>query len=458
MSDAQMSGNIVNLHPVESKIDFPALFTESLEKKGLSGIAQSRNIWQRMESSSSNSSDGCFGSSPDSNKENRDPREVSQSRNDHEEDEEQTLRKIAGRRAARDSARKEENLSKEGKRYLLEADARLALQQRRSSNGTTEGRKMLSSTLSSTSRPWNRAASDAQIKQKNRAILSRVPSLDMTAGRDRSKDDERPSYASLFQMRAAKRAFQSSISQDENTVPASLSSRSTKQGNKRAKYSSLQQDSAPLNRMSQDTFLNSRPNTNPLRRFAPSLSLPNSVASHLLSSRLNAPFAPFFPAPSRVESARESSARLDGPKQQGPPSHSSSQESSEVGSDDWLEAWTSEKRRANSKYPIARESNVLKDRSNILVSQSKGDQHALTKHNDSGFYGSDSGGEEEEEEEDRENNDVDRPQQGSPFKGRLGGRKRHLIHQAASSSSPSKRGDDRDRLAAETLLGLGSRA
>jgi len=430
---------------VAGKISFPSLFVESLQKQNLLVLAQSRKIWQKMESSSS-SSEGCLGS-PDSNKENRDPRDVSRrDEQGEDEDEERTLRRIAGRRAAKDLAKKEEKLSREGKRYLQEADARIALQQRKRSNDTQSRQ---SGKEEGSTRTWNRATSDAQLLQKNRTILSRVPSLDMTAGRDRSKDDERPSYSSLFEMRMAKRSYQNSISQDENAIPTSIPARSsTLQSNKRSRYNSLRQATQPSILQASQKGVARRPDHTLLRRFAPSQSLPSSTATSLLSTRLNSAFPPFFPVPTRFESARESSARLDGAKQ----GHSlpSSQESSENGSDDWLEAWAQEK-RGGQKSPSR--GNVLKERSIFVNKDQRGvlresmAKQPLPRHDDSGFYGSDSVEEEEEEGG------------GVGEHGNLagkGGMKRRLVN--PDSSSPSKRGDERDRLAAETLLGLGSRS
>lgn len=419
--------------PVVGKLSFPSLFVGSLQKQNLLGRFQSQRIWQRMESSSG-SSDGCLGSSPDSNKENRDPKEAMHGTlAEDEEDEERTLRKIAGRRAAREQAKRKEKLSKEGEKYVQEADARLALQQRRRPLGPIEQHIEKASTIQGHNRAVNRTVSDAQILQKYRKPITRVPSLDMTAGRDRSKDDELPSYKSLFEARMAKRSYQNStLLQDENKLPKSIRSKTSMQSSKRSRYSALQQSTRPS-----QANMQRRSNHTLLRPFFPSQSLPTSTASSLLSSRLSNAFPPFFPVSARFESSRESRARLDGATQG--QSQPDSQESSENGSDDWLEAWTQEKRGPLSIVQDSRSNSiVLRDRSILLNAESSKSKQLLARHDDSGFY-SDSAEEE---------GGVPNAGKGNfTAKGRL-------VKQA--SSSPSKRGgDERDRLAAETLLGLG---
>lgn len=417
----------------EGKVSFPAILGEILHKRGLGQLEKTQNIWQRMQSSSS-SSDAHLGSS-DSNKENREPGERSKRRNNgEEEDEERTLRLIAGKRAARDLAKKEKKLSEKGKRYVLEADARVALQQRkRSSFSSNSVVRKLDKSTSASHRKWDRAVSDAHLLYKNRTTLARVPSLDMTAGRDRSKDDERPPLRSLFEMRLAKRSHPGNAIQDENIAPNSTTeSRSSLQHQKkRSRYSASTDLHSQVKLSSQGNhnaipFTTRRPDHELLRRFAPSQSLPTAALS-LLSSRLGGGNMSFG-----SNSARESSARLDGAQVL-----PSSQESSDNGSDDWLEAWAHEK-TTGARNGGAQTANVLRDRSTILNTQVIPKQ-PTARHDDSGFFGgSDSGGE----------------QEGDEMLIKKAIQRSKLISQ--SSPSPSKRGDERDRLAAETLLGLGS--
>jgi hypothetical protein len=404
------------------RVTFPDIVSKMLQKHGGTELERMESIWKRMQSSSS-ASDSCADSS---DKENRDPN-LYLFREDGEEDEERTLRLIAGKRAARELAKKEKMLSEEGRRYVEEADARMALQQRKRPSlssivlGANKGKALKSS---SANRKWNRAVSEAQVKQRNALGLIRVPSLDLTAGRDRSKDDGRPSFRSVSEMRlAAKRPF--AISYDENHPPGTtLQARLSQQQKKRARHShstSMDMHTQTKAPHPYTPFQSRRPDQSLLRRYASATSLPTPALS-LLSSRIGAVHS-FTSIPG---TARESSARLDGAQP-----ISSSQESSENGSDDWLEAWAQEKTTASEAASTL--ANVLQDRSSVLNTGSA-TKLPVARHDDSGFYGSDSGDEES---------------------GRSS--KRRLVSQG--SSSPSKRGgDDRDRLAAETLLGLGTRS
>lgn len=434
----------------KGKVSFPAILGDILQRRAIGEPQKTNDIWQRMQSSSSSSSSDAHLGYFDNNKENREPGEKSRRRNngeeEEEEDEERTLRLIAGKRAAKDLAKKEKQLSEEGKRYVLEADARVALQQRKRSSfsGNSLVRKLDKphGPTSASQRKWNRAISDAHLLYKNRIALARVPSLDMTAGRDRSKDDERPPLRSLFEMKMSKRVHPGNAGQDENIAPNGIteSRLSLSHQKKRSRYSNTLIELHSQARLSSQgnhnvtSFTQRRPDHGLLRRFAPSQSLPTAALS-LLSSRLGGANMSFgSTTANRFESTRESSARLDGAQV-----ISSSQESSENGSDDWLEAWAHEKTKG-TRDGAARIANVLRDRSTILNSQAISKQAPSARHDDSGFFGSDSGGEQ---------------QDGDEMLVRKATKRSKLISQ--SSSSPSKRGDERDRLAAETLLGLGLR-
>jgi hypothetical protein len=421
------------LHPLSAldiitrRDDYPVLMSKMLQRKGKTELDQMESIWQRMQSSSTSSEDY----SGSSDKENRDPAEMAR-RDNGEEDEERTLRLIAGKRAAKELAKKEKMLSEEGRRYVEEADARIALQQRkRSSLSSINPPAKLDMTSRGGHHKWNRAVSDAQVMRRSIIALTRVPSLDLTAGRDRSKDDGRPPFRSVSEMRIAKRPHPSDMYYDENRQPNStLQARLSLQQKKRSRHShstSMELHTQAKALHPRTPFGSRRPDETLLRRYASTNSLPTPALS-LLSSRLGQTGSfPIIPG-----SGRESSARLDGAQ-----IVSSSQESSENGSDDWVEAWAQDKTSGSINAV-----NVLQDRSNILNSNVKSKLPAA-RHDDSGFFGSESGGEFDE--------DV--------HHGAMGGRvsKRRLVSQA--SSSPSKRGgDDRDRLAAETLLGLGSRS
>lgn len=406
--------------------NYPALMSKMMSKGGRKESSHMESIWQRMQSSST-SSDVHSGSS---DKENCDPADTTR-REDGEEDEERTLRLIAGKRAAREMAKKEKRLSEEGRRYVEEADARVALQQRKRAsfpNNFMLPAKFDKSLKAGQYRKWNRAMSDAQMMRRSTVALTRVPSLDLTAGRDRSKDDGRPTFRSVSEMRVAKRPFPSGTHQDgdrhtSSTLQARLSLQQQKKRSRHSHSTSVELHSQARVSHPRTPLGSRRPDQTLLRRFASSSSLPTPALS-LLSSRLGQTGSfPIIPG-----SGRESSARLDGAQPM-----SSSQESSENGSDDWVEAWAQDKTSG-----ISNAANVLRDRSNMLNSMVKS-KLPPTRHDDSGFFGSESGGDLDEE----------------LHLGRVA--KRRLLVQA--SSSPSKRGgDDRDRLAAETLLGLGSRA
>ena len=391
---------------VGANASLPALLAEVLQRK--TGGVPRKGIWERMESSSS-SNDG-HSSSPDSNKENRDPAQAGHD----DEDEERTLKRIAGKRAERDLAKKEERLSKKGMRYVLEADARVALQQRQRPLPLRER-----------GREWNRAASDAQVLAKNTPMLSRVPSLDMTAGRDRLREAPFPP---IPETRAAKRP-----QQDENAVPTLQK--------KRSRHESWRPSARRAGAHSGVSIGAARSNQAIVRRFQPSLSMP-TVKTTSLSSRLGS-FFPMLPASKQFESTRESSARLDGANTQHLQSLPGSQTSSENGSDDWLEAWAQERSRGSRN-----KTSVLTERPAVLnidprAAATAATKHPVARHDDSGFYGSDSGADDD--------GDDQRYQAGQATK-----RRSHLISQ--DTSSPIKRGDERDRLAAETLLGLGSQS
>lgn len=436
---------------VGGKVAFPTMLAQVLQSRGLEVPKQGANIWQRMQSSSS-SSDGVT-SSPDSNKENRDPNVPRPRREedaDEDEDEEKTLRMIAGRRAAKESAKKERKLSEMGKKYIEEADARVALQQKKRSSfsGHSAGQHALGkgpapASAYSAQRGLVRAASDAHAFRANRnpMVLVRVPSLELTAGRDRAKDDGTSPSQSMMDLRLAKRPAH--IEQDEN-ADASLLHHRVKKAGKLSQQPARQQAHGRIPLQSVKNMPAKASGVSYSRPFAPSRSLPVSTAT-LSMSRLGAQPTRHVlgTSSSRFEGPRESSARFDG---QDWHSASSSQEDSENGSDEWLEAWAQEKRR-----PTVVNAGALRERSAAVLNSEATRQerkrsaqitHPTPRHDDSGFYGSESGLEDECDD------DIIVEKRSS---------KRRLLNQN-NSSSPLKRGDERDRLAAETLLGLGSRA
>lgn len=434
----------------QGKVTFPTILTNEICRKETEMPRKNLEIWQRMQSSSS-TSDGVY-SSPDSNKENRDSNvsRYQEKANAEEEDEERTLRLIASRRAAKEQAKKEKKLSEEGRRYLEEADARVALQQRkRTSLGSHQmaqapGRGLPASIAQKKGRNWNRAASDAQVLGKSRLnTMARVPSLDVTAGRDRAKEDNtNQGLRIVIEQRIACRNAQI---QDENAahrtqeIKAPKLSHRTQQQNPTSK--------TPYGR----TPLQAMQNGSLPRSYVPSHSLPTSS----ILSRYATPLKhhAFAHTPARYDVSRESNARLNGQEATSLPS---SQEGSENGSDEWLEAWAKERRR-ETQIASTPNAKILSERSAGLLNSAaskykspgsnkrpaRGVLQPTPRHNDSGFYGSDS------EAEDG---------YGATYSDSRRVSKRRLVSQNENSSSPIKKGDERDRLAAETLLGLGSRA
>lgn len=502
-------------------------------------------IWKHMLSSSSNMSGSDLSSdamSGDSDKENH-RRGVARATADDDayEDEERTLRRIASRRAAREKAKQEQRLSREGAQYLQEADARLVLQHKNQHDAPRAQPRTPFEPLSAKGRTLNRSAS--AVVGRGRSALSRIASLDLSAGRDRSKAPERPLLDILSefererqrrnaaQRRADQRRASAAVARNSlrrvhsNPQGSSYSRRADDTASTTGPYSTALHGSRGGGLMERHMGMAHTVMPNLMRTASGPMSLmPSRSASRYYSG----PMVPGFmtrhldgrgsmgrlayPSTDFVQSSRERhslSASQDS---------SVSSRSSEAGSsEEWTESWVRE--RARNPLTVA-PSSERGDRcatsagdarrwwtngtlGNTVPTAARGTRIAKRAspeawaggHDDSGFFdGSD--------DDDAENVAPDaaarahgpakssqtpwtkkrrvgafaplgsgkpqtkqtplpkQHQQRSPLrpKGHTSNNVLSPRSASAASSSPFKRGDERDRLAAETLLGLGSHA
>jgi hypothetical protein len=380
-----------------------------------------RDIWKRMKSSSSGIS--SENNTPESDKENRQlPRKDSLVDEDGFEDEEQTLRRIAMRRASKQEAKREQKLSLEGAKYVQEADARLVLQQQKKittdADQSITGPARVPFAPLPIGRPISRSTSEGATLARHG--LLRVPSLDFEAGRDRSKEVvNRPPIASLsLQQRLRLRADRAKANEPSQGAKASR-----------------------------------------IRSFtAGRRSLPDQIGrARAFKSVTSMPV---------IRNARKSNkADTSDPRAADDSSSAISLDSrtpSEGSSAEWAEDWSRE--HTMDSILLARQGGPL----NVLRTSKR--KHTVNKdvlHDDSGFFGSD------EASDDGHDENADPNQLASK-------RARVMQHTAKRSplksvgvqyqtsplritrqvqqpsSSPLKKGDERDRLAAETLLAFGS--
>lgn len=474
------------------------LRAEERRANELQALMQDREIWKRMQSSSSGLSSE---STPESDKENRDAaRNALMLDQDGFEDEEKTLRRIAHRRASRQQAKNEQKLSEEGSKYLHETDARLALQQRKAMNDKAAAPRQPLAPLPA-GRAFVQSCSDGSSLTRNG--LSRVASLDFEAGRDRSKEVERPAVVIPSQSLAerlrlhsrnrrpsdSKRAGRVRRATDEHLVSrrsagsAKLASRQSVLGQGQAMHHSFD---IPMRK--------TRPNGAAIRPFAPTASMPSLLrsssfthtrtASHLEGQTFANPMGAGLMSRRLENATRESNTRR---RQAHGPSASQNSNASEGSSEEWTEDWARDQAASvRSQYtghqpPVEAEWwRSLKRKSPTVAEQHDGREKRTGKqsakripsggHDDSGFFGSDDAISELGDENAGLPNEHDasakkrrlvaaymsgqrQSSRRSPLKAIQAG-----SPSSAVSSSPLKRGDERDRLAAETLLAFGSHA
>lgn len=399
-------------------------------------------IWKRMLSSSSCgfSSDGHC----DSDKENR-PVETFQE-TDVFEDEERTLRMIASRRAAREKAKKEAKLSKDGAKYVEEADARLILQQQ--NEHPTERQQQ-----SRYDRGANRGGSQS-ISLGRKSSLSRIASLDLSAGRDRSKAPAKPLMEILTEFERIRAAQKREQQQRQDSALRRV--QSVRQPHQLLQHLPQRQVHGKGGFM--DRHLGMGHTTNPFTRTTSApLSLLPSHGSHsysLLSSF------------TKTHMDRQSNAR-NGLRDTVPSASQGSSGSSEGnGSEEWTDDWFRERvdgrNHANWAHHAPHTHTVLGSHGGMWNAGTNKRKYSsklppsedVVGHDDSGFFE----GSEGEYASDEENRPVSLHKHPAKKVRPTGHRSplRPMGQTSASSSSPFKRGDERDRLAAETLLGLGS--